>query len=202
MTFVVGLTGGIGSGKSAATAAFEALGIVVVDADVVAREVVLPGTPCLKQIAAHFGDSVLTENGTLNRKALRHIVFSDAREKDWLNALLHPAIRRELLKQLAQAQSAYVILSAPLLLENGLQQYCDRVVVVDVPESTQRQRVVRRDDSSEEEVNAIMRSQLSRTERLHQADDVIDNAGTLEALRQQVTALHHRYLTATIAPQK
>lgn len=202
MTFVVGVTGGIGSGKSAATAAFEALGIAVVDADVVAREVVLPGTSCLDQIAAHFGDAVLTDEGTLDRKALRHIVFSDAQAKDWLNALLHPAIRRELLKQLAQAQSSYVILSAPLLLENGLQQYCDRVVVVDAPESTQRQRVARRDGSAKEEVDAIMRSQLSRTERLHQADDVIDNAGTLEALQQQVATLHQRYLAATIAPQK
>lgn len=202
MAYVVGVTGGIGSGKSAVTAAFEALGITVIDADVVAREVVMPGTACLHQITEYFGDTVLTDTGTLNRKALRHIVFSDAKAKDWLNALLHPAIRRELLKQLTQAQSDYAILSAPLLLENGLQQYCDRIVVVDVPESTQRQRVARRDGSSGDEVDAIMRSQLNRTDRLRQADDVIDNTGTLDALNQQVTALHQRYLAATIAPQK
>lgn len=202
MTYVVGVTGGIGSGKSAATAEFEKLGITVVDADVVARQVVMPGTPCLQSIAEHFGNQLLTEGGELNRKALRQRVFSNPREKEWLNKLLHPAIRQELISQLEQADSPYVILSAPLLLENGLEKYCQRVLVVDVPESLQISRTIQRDDSPKKEVEAIMKAQLSRSERLKKANDVLNNDGSLEQLEQQVLQLHQRYLAATVAQEK
>ncbi len=202
MTYVVGVTGGIGSGKSAATAEFEKLSITVVDADVVARQVVMPGTPCLQAIAEHFGNQLLTEGGELNRKALRQRVFSNPREKEWLNKLLHPAIRQELISQLEQADSPYVILSAPLLLENGLEKYCQRVLVVDVPESLQISRTIQRDDSPKKEVEAIMKAQLSRSERLKKANDVLNNDGSLEQLEQQVLQLHQRYLAATVAQEK
>jgi len=202
MTYVVGVTGGIGSGKSAATAEFEKLGITVVDADVVARQVVMPGTPCLQAIAEHFGNQLLTEGGELNRKALRQRVFSNPQEKEWLNKLLHPAIRQELISQLEQADSPYVILSAPLLLENGLEKYCQRVLVVDAPESLQISRTIQRDDSPKKEVEAIMKAQLSRSERLKKANDVLNNDGSLEQLEQQVLQLHQRYLAATVAQEK
>ncbi|MGM7318057.1 dephospho-CoA kinase [Idiomarina sp. ST10R2A5] len=202
MTYVVGVTGGIGSGKSAATAEFEKLDITVVDADVVARQVVMPGTPCLQAIAKHFGNQLLTEGGELNRKALRQRVFSNPQEKEWLNKLLHPAIRQEIISQLEQADSPYVILSAPLLLENGLEKYCQRVLVVDVPESLQISRTIQRDDSPKKEVEAIMKAQLSRSERLEKANDVLNNDGSLEQLKQQVLQLHQRYLAATVAQEK
>lgn len=202
MTYVVGVTGGIGSGKSAATAEFEKLGITVVDADVVARQIVMPGTPCLQAIAEHFGNQLLTEGGELNRKALRQRVFSNPREKEWLNKLLHPAIRQEIISQLEQADSPYVILSAPLLLENGLEKYCQRVLVIDVPESLQISRTIQRDDSPKKEVEAIMKAQLSRSERLNKANDVLNNDGSLEQLEQQVLQLHQRYLAATVAQEK
>lgn len=202
MTYVVGLTGGIGSGKSVATAEFEKLGITIVDADVVARQVVMPGTPCLQAIEKHFGSRLLTESGELNRKALRQRIFSNPEEKDWLNKLLHPAIREEILTQLKQAQSPYVILSAPLLLENGLEKYCQRVLVVDVPESTQIERTIQRDESPKEEIEAIMKSQLNRNKRLQKADDILSNDGSIEELRRLVVKLHKRYLAATVAQDK
>lgn len=202
MTYVVGVTGGIGSGKSAATAEFERLGIAVVDADIVSRQVVMPGSPCLQAIAEHFGEELLTETSELNRKALRQRIFSDSEEKAWLNNLLHPAIREEILAQLEQASSRYVILSAPLLLENNLDKYCQRVLVVDVPEELQLQRTIQRDESPKEEVEAIMKAQLSREARLRKADDILNNEGSIDELRRQVNQLHQRYLAATVAQEK
>lgn len=202
MTYVVGVTGGIGSGKSAATAEFERLGITVIDADIVSRQVVMPGSPCLQAIAEHFGSDLLTDKGKLDRKALRQKIFSDPAEKDWLNSLLHPAIREEILAQLEQASSPYVILSAPLLLENNLDKYCQRVLVVDVPEELQLQRTIHRDESPKEEVKAIMKAQLSREARLRKADDILNNEGSIDELRRQVNQLHQRYLAATVAQEK
>lgn len=202
MTYVVGVTGGIGSGKSAATAEFERLSIAVVDADIVSRQVVMPGSPCLQAIEEHFGEELLTETGELNRKALRQRIFSDSEEKAWLNNLLHPAIREEILAQLEQASSPYVILSAPLLLENNLDKYCQRVLVVDVPEELQLQRTIQRDESPKEEVEAIMKAQLSREARLRKADDILNNEGSIDELRRQVNQLHQRYLAATVAQEK
>lgn len=199
MTYVVGVTGGIGSGKTAATDEFNRLGITVVDADIVARNVVKPGSPCLKKIQAHFGNEVLLSNGQLDRKTLREKVFSDNSAKDWLNNLLHPEIRRQIIKQLSQASSTYVILSAPLLLENGLDKYCDRVLVIDVPESLQIERTVARDETSVKQVDAILQAQMTRNDRREKADDIVINDTTLEALHSTVQQLHNRYLEAAIA---
>lgn len=191
--YVVGLTGGIGSGKTAASDYLKGLGISIVDADVIAREVVEPGTPCLNAIKEHFGAEVIQANGELDRKALRHIVFADAEQKTWLNQLLHPAIRREIQQQLQQAQSAYVVLVAPLLFENGLEQYCDRTLVIDVPETLQLARTTQRDNVDANNVQAIIDSQISRQERLHRADDVVVNDKDLTHLKQQLLAVDKDY---------
>ena len=191
--YVVGLTGGIGSGKTAASNFLASLDIDIVDADVVAREVVKPGSPCLTAIAEHFGERVIDTQGQLNRRALRDIVFNDDPAKEWLNQLLHPAIRTRLLAQLQQADSPYVVLVAPLLLENQLQRYCDRVLVIDVPEALQLERTMQRDNSEQQQVEAIMASQLTREQRLQCADDIVHNDADLTHLQQQLTALDKRY---------
>lgn len=191
--FVVGLTGGIGSGKTAASDYFASLGIDVIDADVIAREVVAPGTPCLEAITRHFGGRVIDADGQLNRRALRDIVFNDSTQKEWLNALLHPAIRKSILAQLAAARSDYVVLVAPLLLENQLDTHCHRVLVIDAPENLQVKRTTRRDASTPEHVKAIMASQLSRQQRLDGADDVAVNDGDLNHLHQQLQRLDQQY---------
>ncbi|WP_406665976.1 dephospho-CoA kinase [Gallaecimonas sp. GXIMD1310] len=196
--FIVGLTGGIGSGKSTVATLFADNGIALVDADVVARQVVAPGSQALAAIAEHFGPTVLQADGQLNRAALRLQVFSDEAARQWLNQLLHPLIREQMQQQLAAATSPYVLWVVPLLLENGLNQDCDRVLVVDAPADTQRQRVLARDASAD--ADAIMARQLSRRERLAAADDIIDNSGTPDALAEQVDVLHQRYLS--LAAQK
>ena len=190
--FILGVTGGIGAGKTAATEHFEQLGIVVVDADVVAREVVEPGKSALKAIVDEFGKEILLPSGDLNRSALRQLIFSDESAKTKLNNIMHPAIREALLSQLANAKSAYVILSAPLLFENNLQQYVDKVLVVDVPESVQLQRAAMRDNVTESQIQAIINSQISRQQRLAQADFVIENTSTLSKLHEQVEQLHEQ----------
>lgn len=203
--FVVGVTGGIGSGKTAATNAFAALGIEVVDADVVARQVVEPGTPALHKIATHFGDSILRADGTLDRAALRQIVFSDVNEKVWLEKLLHPLIAAETQRQLNGAAGPYVIFVSPLLTETAQKQFCDRIVVVDVPEALQLQRTMQRDNNDAEQVRRIIAAQADRKQRLALADDVIENAGTLAQLEQRVIELHQHHLTLVeqkVAEQK
>lgn len=192
--FIVGLTGGIGSGKTAVSRRFEALGITVVDADVVAREVVEPGTPALAQIRAHFGAEVLLPDGQLDRAALRRIVFSDPEAKRWLEALLHPLIGSETLRQLDSAPGPYVLLASPLLVESGQTSICNRVLVVDAPEAVQLQRTMQRDTNDVEQVRRIIASQATREQRLAAADDVIDNSGAEAALDAQVAALHQQYL--------
>lgn len=192
--FIVGLTGGIGSGKSTVARAFAEKGIEQVDADVVARQVVEPGSEALQHIVAHFGAAILLADGSLDRAALRQRIFSQPAEKDWLNALLHPIIRQQMQTELATANSAYVLFIAPLLLENQLQSYIDRLLVVDVSEQTQLARTLLRDGGSEQEVAAIMAAQVSRQQRLAAADDVIDNDGGPEQLAAQVDALHQLYL--------
>lgn len=190
----VGLTGGIGSGKSTVAAAFAELGITVVDADVVARDVVAPGTDALVQISAHFGPQVLTADGQLDRGQLRQIVFADAAAKTWLNQLLHPLIRQQMLRELDGAASAYSILVAPLLLENQLHLLVDKVLVVDVTPETQLQRTMHRDNNSAELVQAIMAAQCSRNERLAAADFVIDNEAPPDSLTGEVAKLHQIFL--------
>ena len=192
--FVVGLTGGIGSGKSAATAYFEKLGIDVVDADEVARDVVAPGSEGLKEIVNRFGDSILQEDGSLNRAALREKVFSDINEKNWLNSLLHPLIRSRMQHLLGESTSPYCILSVPLLVENKLTEMCNYVVVVDCPETMQLERALKRDGSTEETIRNIMASQATRNERIEAADTVLDNSTTLSALSAQIADLHNTLL--------
>ena len=198
MTYVVGLTGGIGSGKSTIAELFAELGVPVIDADLVARQVVEKGSPLLAEIAAHFGPEILLEDGALNRAALREKVFNHETEKQWLNQLLHPAIRTEMLNQLAQQRAPYCIFMVPLLIENKLTALCQRVLVVDVSEQTQMTRASQRDNNQLALIKNIMQSQVSRSERLQHADDVIHNdadlSESLPQLKQKVLDLHHHYL--------
>lgn len=190
---VIGITGGIGSGKTAASDAFAALGITVVDADLVSRDVVQPGQPALTTIAEHFGNNILLSDGNLDRKALREIIFSEPAAKQWLETLLHPLIRHEIICRLQQSDSPYTLLSSPLLLETDQQMLCSRVLVIDAPETLQLERTLARDNSSIETVKAIMASQFSRQQRLDKADDIIVNDGDLMALHNAVQTLHETY---------
>lgn len=193
-TFIVGLTGGIGCGKSTIAAIFADFGVEVVDADIVAREVVAPQTPALASIAAHFGKQFITSEGELDRACLRDQIFSHPEDKQWLNALLHPLIRESLLTQLTSARSTYCLLVAPLLIENNLTTVVDRVLVIDVDEATQITRTTKRDHNTKAQVQRIIASQISRAGRLQAADDIIDNRDTdLEKIRAQVATLHQKY---------
>lgn len=191
---VIGITGGIGSGKTAVTNLFAELGITIVDADICARMVVEPGQPALAAIAERFGPPMLLADGTLNRAAMRARVFSNPDDKLWLEQQTHPRIRDEIARQLKAATSPYVILVSPLLIEGNQHTFCDRILVVDAPEETQLQRTVARDSNDAEQVQRIIASQASRAQRLARADDVIENTGSLEQLREKVMALHQRYL--------
>lgn len=192
---IIGLTGGIGSGKSAAAARFaEAHGIHVVDADIKSRVVVEPGRPALHHIVDRFGDAVLQDDGTLNRAVLREKVFQDPDQRRWLEQLLHPLIRDEIVTDLAAAASPYALLVSPLLVESGQYQMTQRVLVVDVPEALQIARTTARDNVPEQQVRAILQAQAQREDRLRHAHDVISNDQDLAALHRQVDALHQRYL--------
>lgn len=195
MPYIVGLTGGIGSGKSAASQWFEHQDIHVVDADVVAREVVQPGQPALEKIAKHFGDWVLQADGQLDRRALRDYVFQHPEARQQLEAITHPIIRQSILSQLQQAQSAYVILVSPLLFETGQDRMTHRNLLVDVSEATQLKRASQRDAQSTEQIQKIIATQMPRSEKLKRADDVVHNEGTLDELYQQLMRLHTDYLT-------
>lgn len=191
---VIGVTGGIGSGKSSVMRAFQAKGIEAVDADDMARVVVEPGQPALKAIAERFGPDILTPDGTLNRPTLRAIIFTDPDAKTWLEALLHPLINRELRSRLAAARGSYALLVSPLLFETGQDKLVDRILVVDVPESLQLARASARDGADPEQIQRIMASQMSRAERLKRADDLLDNTGSLVDLEKRVEELHRGYL--------
>ncbi|PRB84447.1 dephospho-CoA kinase [Pseudomonas sp. MYb185] len=192
---IIGLTGGIGSGKSAAAARFaEAHGIHVVDADIKSRVVVEPGRPALHRIVDRFGDLVLQDDGTLNRAVLRERVFQDPEQRRWLEQLLHPLIRDEIITDLAAAESPYALLVSPLLVESGQYQMTQRVLVVDVPEALQIARTTARDNVPEQQVRAILQAQAQREDRLRHAHDVITNDKDLAALHQQVDQLHQYYL--------
>ena len=192
--FIVGLSGGIGSGKTAVSDRFATRGITVVDADVIARQVVEPGSDALKAIQQHFGDAIVGANGELRRAELRKRIFSNTEDKQWLEALLHPLIATETLNQLEQAKGAYVIYVSPLLVEGGQKALCDRLLVIDVPESVQVARTMTRDDNDQAQVERIMASQASRQQRLDAADDVVDNSGDIEQLDVKVETLHQQYL--------
>ena len=192
MTYVIGLTGGIGSGKTAVSDLFAARGIIVADADVASRKVVEPGEPALAAIAQHFGDDVLAADGSLNRARLREIVFSDVDERRWLESVTVPAIMQELRRILAESTSPYSLLM--LSSGNGRSPLVQRSLVVDVPEDVQIARVTQRDNNTPEQVQAIMAAQPSREERLAYADDVIVNDGSLRELEAAVERLHAKYL--------
>ena len=193
--WILGLTGGIGSGKSAAAEHFAALGVHVVDADHAARWVVEPGRPALAKIAEHFGAAVLQADGQLDRSALRSLIFSDPELRRWLEALLHPLIREEIALNLAQAKSPYAILVSPLLIESGQYATTQRVLVIDAPQALQIERTLLRDNTSEQQVQAILKAQASREERLSHADDILVNDSDLKTLQTEVERLHHFYLT-------
>lgn len=192
---VIGLTGGIGSGKSTVVRLFGELGIHWVDADDVAREVVEPGTPALAEIAAHFGPQILNADGALDRAALRQIIFREPEQRQWLEALLHPIIRDELTRQLQPPDytGPYTLLVSPLLLETDQNTLAERVLVVDVPEAVQIERTMARDNNPRDQVERIIAAQMPRDQRLAKADDVIHNDQPLAQVRAAVEALHQRY---------
>lgn len=191
----VGLTGGIASGKTTVARLFEALGVPVIDTDVLAREVVAPGQPVLGQIAARFGTSVLLPDGSLDRAALRSIVFADPNARAELEQLTHPAIRALLEERSAAMGGDYQILVIPLLVETGRSIPVDRVLVVDVPEELQIRRLQARDGSTLQQAKQVLAAQVSREARLAAADDVILNDGDVGALHDRVAELHFRYRT-------
>ena len=195
LTFIVGLTGGIGSGKSAAAALFEGLGALVVDTDAIAHELTTPGGAAIEPIRHAFGEEVIAAGGALDRAAMRRKVFADVEAKARLEAILHPMIRDEADRRSAASRAPYVVLVVPLLVESGgYRSRVQRVAVVDCPEEVQVARVMSRSGLSAEEARAIMAAQVGRQARLAAADDVIDNGGALSALRPQVEALHRKYM--------
>lgn len=193
---VVGLTGGIGSGKSTVADLFAGLGVPVIDTDIIARELVAPGQPALQQIVEQFGDDILLESGELDRGQLAEITFHDSRQRHTLESILHPPIRQEMQRQLEAQQAPYALVIIPLLAETGQTDQVDRVLVVDCPEQQQITRVQARDQRPPQQIRAIIDSQVSRQQRLDIADDVILNNGDLHELEQQVLQLHHKYQSA------
>ena len=191
--YVVGITGGIGSGKTAVSDRFRTLGIEVVDADVEARRVVEPGQPALAEIAARFGTQMLQRDGTLDRAALRERVFADAAERRWLEQLTHPRINAGIADGLRAARSPYAILVNPLM--RGRDPRAHRILVVDVPEAVQVQRTMARDGVTEGQARAVLASQIDRASRLEFADNVIVNDGALADLQAAVDSLHRQYLS-------
>ncbi|WP_432463800.1 dephospho-CoA kinase [Agarivorans sp. QJM3NY_33] len=191
---IIGLTGGIASGKSQASALFEALGVAVVDADVVARQLVEPGQPALNQIIKHFGPQLQLTNGQLDRAALRKIIFSEPEQKTWLNHLLHPLIRQQMQQQLDAAEGPYKILVAPLLLENKLDKLVDRVLMIDTPVALQIARTMARDKVNQSQAEQIIGAQMDREAKLAAATDIIVNDGELSLLADKVKEFHRIYL--------
>lgn len=192
--WILGITGGIGSGKSVVTELFVQLGIDAIDTDQVARWVVAKDQPALIKIIKHFGKELLLPNGELDRKTLRQIIFDQPNEKLWLEALLHPLIHRDICHFLANAKSPYAILASPLLLETNQHLLTNRILVIDAPESLQLARSIRRDNTTAEQIKAIMRTQLSRSARLAKADDIIINNQPIAYLTEQVKYLHQYYM--------
>lgn len=194
---IIGLTGGIGSGKSVVCTIFNELGIHISDADIAARQVVERGQPALEIITKRYGTKILEKDGGLNRAKMRQKIFTDVasnQEKLWLESLLHPLISKQLKEQLSNAQSPYAILCSPLLFESKQVLLVHKTVTVDVDEATQVARAMARDNANKDQIKAIMQQQLSRQQRLQYCDDVIDNSNTIEVTRNQVLALHQRYL--------
>lgn len=193
--WTLGLTGGIGSGKSTVAQHFVELGVALIDADQAARWVVQPGRPALASIAEHFGEQILQADGQLNRAALRQRIFADSGERHWLEQLLHPLIEQEISQYLNKAPGPYSILVSPLLIESGQYRLTQRVLLVDVPEALQIERTMQRDGASRQQVEAILAAQSSREKRLQYADDVLDNSRDTGWMRREVERLHNFYLS-------
>lgn len=191
----IGLTGGIASGKTTVADMFAELGAVIIDTDVIAREVVMPGTPALEEIRDLFGPEVIGADGALDRRAVRKRVFEDEPLRKELEAILHPRIRDETFRQATKAGGAYQLIVVPLLAESPLKDYVDRILVVDCDEEAQLARLLQRDTETLEQAQRILAAQASRQERLAIADDVINNGGSMDETRQQVEALHRLYMT-------
>lgn len=201
MAFVVGLTGGIGSGKSAASAWFESQCIVVVDADIVAREIVQKGQPALKDIHQAFGDWVLQADGELNRRALREHIFKAPEARKVLEQITHPAIRSSIIQQLAQADSPYVILVSPLLFETNQHELTQRTLLIDASEELQILRASQRDGQNEEQIKKIIAAQMPRLRKQQIADDIVLNDGHLDHLYQHLQPMHEKYLAMALKKQ-
>lgn len=197
----VGLAGGIGSGKSLVSQWFERQGIQVVDADIVARQIVEPGSPQLNSISEHFGPEILLENGSLNRAKLREIIFTEAEQKRWLEALLHPAIRKEIEHQLNTARSTFTMLASPLLFETDQYQLVDRSIVVDLPIEMQIARASARDSVKSEQIKSIIDSQMNREERRARADLIIDNSGTINETYAQCQDIYNELIKSSVPCQ-
>ncbi len=196
----IGLTGGIASGKSTVAELFSGLGVPVIDTDIIAREVVLPGQPALAEIRDAFGDAVF-EDGVLNRAAMRQQIFADNDARRRLEAILHPRIRQETIRQANASGGDYQLIVVPLLTESPLRDYVDRILVVDCDEETQIERLLARDAETEDQARRILATQASRDERLAIADDVIHNDTSIEATSSQVSALHDTYLRLAHLPE-
>lgn len=192
---VIGLTGGIGSGKTTVANLFHQLGVPIIDSDEIAREVVASGSPLLAEIAKHFGSNIIDENGQLKRRELRDLIFANNQERIWLEQHLHPAIYERIREKIKTLNAPYVIVVIPLLIETNPGSLIDRILVIDSPEQLQIERVQQRDATTKENILAIIQSQISRDKRLAAADDVIDNNGDTQHLEQQVNKLHQYYLT-------
>lgn len=194
---IVGLTGGIGSGKSLVASRFVNHKITIVNADILARDVVVKGSPALTEISRHFGQDILDAENNLNRRKLRDIIFNSPAEKHWLEALLHPLINAEIRRQLKASTSNYTILESPILLETEQYKLVDRILVVDASEHSQIERASQRDNSTPQQIKQIMATQLNRQERCARAHDIIQNHGSIDDLYQQVDKLHQLYLEIT-----
>ena len=192
---VVGITGGIASGKTAASNRFSELGVPVVDADVIAHQIVEPGRPACKKVIVEFGSEIAIEDGGFDRAKLRKIVFADSKKKELLESILHPEIRKEILRQLSELSAPYAIVVIPLLAESKSGYPLDRVLVIDVPEDIQIERVKARDATTTEEAERIIRLQASRAKRLAMADDTIVNTGSIQTLNEFIDELHQKYLS-------
>ena len=190
----IGLTGGIASGKSTVAEHFRELGAAIVDTDVIAREIVRPGSPALQHIRRQFGDAVVAADGSLDRAAMRAVVFADSDKRQALEAILHPRIRDETLRQAASARGPYQLIVVPLLADSPLKDSMDRILVVDCDPEIQLKRLLQRDVETEQQARRIIAAQVSREQRLAIADDVIDNNGSLDSTLEQVDALHRDFL--------
>ena len=191
--YIIGLTGGIGSGKSTICSMFEELGAEVIDADQISHAIVRKDRPLYQEIVSHFGARIIDEKKELNRPLLRKVIFNDSKEKKWLESLMHPVINREILSLINKSKSPYIILSVPLLLESKNYEFVDRILVIDIPESLQLDRIKKRDNISTELAQKIINSQITRSERNKKADDIIVNDAPIEDIRKLVKKLHSKY---------